>query len=166
MISLKDYLSMDSPPLNKALKVKVLRCSTIEKYKNAAGMERSMFTATVADDSGHTTIKCYSENHLPKFNAGSGVMIMNGINHKTHIAVTVKTVVALAAAPAVPEDIVSAALRPKAAAITSIEDALLTPTTLLTTVKGKLTRTSPAKLKEWSGRSCNLQVRQATYFQW
>ena len=82
MISLQDYLSMNSPPINKALKVKVLRCSSIEKYKNAAGMETSMFTATVADDRGHSTVKCYSENHLPKFNTGSGVMIMNAINHK------------------------------------------------------------------------------------
>ena len=116
------------------------------------------------NDNGHSTVKCYSENHLPKFNTGSGVMILNAINHKTHIVVTVKTAVALAAAPTVPNDTASAAFQPQTAAMISTEDAFLSPTTLLTTVKGKLTRTSPAILKEWLRPSCNLRVRQDPFF--
>ena len=158
MISLKQLSAMDDAPCNKALKVRVLSSTTVQNYSNAAGQQRTMFSAVVADSSSFLTVKCYDVKHHSKFVADAGLMLLNTINHKTHLALTLKSIVALTDPPTVPPEIIAAASKPSSDAVTAIEEMLHSPSSTVSTIKGKVVQTTPTKVKEWAGNSCQLQV--------
>ena len=162
MISLKEYVSQAETPPNKVLKVRVLSCSGVESYTNAAGQQCSMFNATVADGTSFAIVKCYDAKQVQKFTIDAGLMILNSIRHPSHIALTVKSIVALTAVPDVPDSIRNAAKTTPTDSITSITDALHAPATSLTTNKRAKWRKLRLQKKEWLGNCCNLQVLSGT----
>ena len=62
--------------LHATLKVRVFSSTTVQNYTNAAGQQRTMFSAIVADSSSFMTVKCYDVKHS-KFVANAGLMLLN-----------------------------------------------------------------------------------------